>query len=139
MFFRICRVARLDAEVDHVAAGLLHLLEQRLRHEVDARVAAPLDLQAGGDERVAELGRPFLVGRERAVLEDEVRDAVLLDVECRMSSMMRSIDQKRSFLPIVIGASQNVHLNGHPRDSIIDSTYRPAIVGMLYLWMSTRS
>ena len=53
--------------------------------------------------------------------------------------MTRGIDQKRSFLPIVIGASQNVHLNGHPRDNIIDSTYFPAIVGMLYLWMSIRS
>ena len=39
--------------------------------------------------------------------------------------MMRSIDQKRSFLPIVIGASQNVHLNGHPRDSIIEMHVLP--------------
>ena len=56
-----------------------------------------------------------------------------------MSWMMRSIDQKRSFLPIVIGASQKVHLNGHPRDSIIEITYFPAIVGMMYFRASTMS
>jgi hypothetical protein len=32
-----------------------------------------------------------------------------------------------------------VHLNGHPRDSIIEITYRPFMVGIVYFVMSTMS
>ena len=56
-----------------------------------------------------------------------------------MSSMMRSWEKYRNFFPITCGASQNVQRNGQPRLSIMEMTYLPRIVGMLYLETSTMS
>ena len=79
VFFRISGVARLDAEVDLAAAGLVHLGQQFGVDPIDAGQAAPAHADILGDEVVEDRLQALHVDREQIIHEVEVANVVPVD------------------------------------------------------------